>query len=255
MRLYLMGGHCAAAESTAAYLQEAGHQVQHFTQTSIALRAVSERRPSLVLLDWTQERMSGFPVLRRVRHLYGSTMPVIVLSSNDSPEVAVAALRAGADDYVAKPVSGAILLARIEALVRRMGFATPLPEGIQCGPYRFDYHQQSLSISGEFVALTPTEFDLAWALFSRAGQLASKVELVASVWGKNAEVSGHALSQHLHTLRKKLCLREHGFRLVSIYGNGYRLERPLGCVVTPAVQRPTGEHAWHAGEVAGASAP
>jgi DNA-binding response OmpR family regulator len=102
---------------------------------------------------------------------------------------------------------------------------------IEIGPYVLDYTQQQVLVDGIAVELTPREFDLAWTLFCSPARLFTKQELLAAIWGKNSEFGYHTIAQHVYSVRKKLALVEHGFKLLAVYASGYRLEWPEGLAV------------------------
>jgi two-component system, OmpR family, phosphate regulon response regulator PhoB len=169
--------------------------------------------------------MTGVDVVARVRQLLGRSVGVLMLTGLDSEQSVVTALQTGADDYVVKPSTDAVLLARVEALLRRSSRAAPASV-ISIGPYRFEFAQQAASIGGQQVELTPREFDLAWTLFSQPARLITKDELQAAIWGKGSDLGHHTIAQHVYLLRKKLELSKFGARLVAVYASGYRLELP-----------------------------
>jgi DNA-binding response OmpR family regulator len=190
-------------------------EVRHFLRPAELLQALETARPALIVLDWMVPQLSGMQVLRRVRELLGRSTAVLVLTCVDGEDAIVQALDGGADDYLVKPVAGPVLRARLAAFMRRTRAApTPL-QALQCGAYQLDYARQAIAVAGTPVRLTAKEFDLAWMLMNNRDRFISKVELVAAP---------HTIAQHMYTLRKKLRLAEHGMRLLSVYGTGYRLE-------------------------------
>lgn len=214
------------AEHIRDSLEDAHHQVIHFTQPHQMFYALSRLRPGLFILDWCLPELDGGRVLQRTRALYGSSVPVMVLTSDSSDSTAIQALDLGADDFVNKPVSGAVLRARVGALLRRRGPARPCRQ-IDMAPYRLDPARQQLYRDDVPLALTRKEFDLAWVLFSAPHRFVSHAEIGAALWGIGVDANSHTVSQHMHSLRRKLELARHGFRLSSVYGAGYRLEPPV----------------------------
>ncbi len=212
----------------AAYFQDCmrarGREVRHVSRSADLLDALVRQRPALVVLDWIAPDLPGLEALKRIRMLHGQALPVMMLTGVSHQEHIVAALDAGADDYLVKPVTRPLLVARVEAMLRRASpAAEPLRE-VRCGPFKLDYRQQLAVAGGRRIALTQKEFDIAWTLFTNANRFVTKADLVATVWGRRAEIAGHTLTQHMHTLRRKLNLEEFGFRLVAVYGTGYRLQ-------------------------------
>lgn len=230
--IYLLETDPYEVAALTACLEARHHGVVHFDEAGALMNALSRHRPQLVVLDPMAVDGTGLPTLRRIRELYGAALPLVMVACEERPECIVQALETGADDYIIKPVLPAVLVARIEALLRRV---TPQPQAqlqIERGPYRLDYRAQSLTVDGEAIVMTPKEFDLAWALFSLPDGFISRHDLIAAVWGKSAHIAGHTFAQHIYLLRKKLKLQEHGFRLTAVYGAGYRMESP------PVLQAP-----------------
>lgn len=226
MLIYLFEDNPYEAAFFCSCLQDRGHEVRHFTRSVDLMDELLRQRPHLVVLDWVVAEVNGYVALRRIRERLGSSVPVAMLTCMDGNESIIEALEGGADDYLVKPMTRALLVARIEALLRRAQIGHERQAmTIDCPPYALDFRQQRLSVDGAAVTLTPKEFDLAWILFSNVNSFVPKAELLAGVWGRRAEIATHTVTQHVHVLRKKLMLKENGFRLSAVYGTGYRLER------------------------------
>jgi len=214
------------AEAVARALSGSGHDVRVFGAPHALFYAIQKMPPRCVIVDWMLPEMTGFDVVKRLRQLLGSRVGIMMLTAVDAEDKVVEALEAGADDYMVKPVTDAILAVRVAALLRRL-----VPEQvakarrIEIGEYALDMSTRSVRVGGMPVELAPREFDLAWTLFSQPSRLFTKQELLASIWGKHTEYGTHTIAQHVYALRKKLALNEHGFSLLSVYGTGYRLER------------------------------
>lgn len=205
-------------------------QVRHFSTAGSFFEALAQATPQLIVLDWMLPDLSGYQVLRRVRERFGLTMPIVMLTSVDSEARVIAALEAGADDFLTKPVARSVLRARLQAMARRISQAPATFSGsLSFGPYRLDYARQSVQLSDEpetRFTLTPREFDLIWLLMNNPDRFVPRAELIAGVWGRSSEVAPHTLAQHVHALRKKLGLAQRNIRLAAVYGTGYRLESP-----------------------------
>jgi DNA-binding response OmpR family regulator len=208
--------------------------VTHFEHPTAFFNALQRHRPGMAVLDWMLPEITGFTALRRVRELFGPALPVIMMTCLDRTECIVDALKAGADDYLLKPMVRPILIARIEALMRRVTPPSEVPLVIRRGVYELDYRTQRIAVGDDVVSLTPKEFDLAWAVFSHPDSFIPKNDLIASVWGRKAEIAAHTFTQHIHVVRKKLRLSENGFKLAAVYGAGYRLESSVGSGARPA---------------------
>ena len=166
-----------------------------------AARAVP---PDLVVLDLMLPGMDGYRVLRQMRE-DGLAMPVLILTAKGEEADKVLGFRLGADDYVTKPFGVLELLARVEALLRRTRPGPVAPASSQSfGAIDLDLSTRTVRRSGEVVALTPMEFDLLVALLKRNGAVASRLQLLAEVWGHSSAVLTRTVDTHIGELRRKL---------------------------------------------------
>jgi DNA-binding response OmpR family regulator len=225
-RIYVLEDDPLFAATTRDALVRAGHEVTVFETPHQFMYQVGKTAPQCAVIDWMLPEMPGIDVVRRLRQLFGRTLCIVMLTAVDSEDGIVAALGEGADDFMIKPGTERVLVARVEALLRRLRQEPGVKQEIELGPFRFDYAAQRVTVDGSPVELAPKEFDLAWTLFSDPSRLFSKDELLAAIWGKQAEWGHHTISQHIYAVRKKLMLTEHGFRLIAVYATGYRLEVP-----------------------------
>lgn len=206
------------------WLEGAGHVCHHFQRGHDLQRSLARESFDLYLLDWHLPDSDGLEVLKEV-HARSPGAPVIFVTARDRDDDIVRALRAGADDFIAKPVRQGELLARIEALARRM-HGTPPSQIVEAAPYRLDRSGRTVERAGERIDLTDKEYALAEFLFLHAGQVVSRQHLLEAVWGLKAKAATRTLDTHMSRLRGKLQLSgEHGWRIVSVHQFGYRLQR------------------------------
>ncbi len=161
----------------------------------------AQRRPDVILLDLGLPDLDGVAVVRRLREW--SRVPIVILSVRDSEEDKVAALDAGADDYVTKPFSSAELLARLRAALRH----AQSPGGdalVRTDRLEVDFAARSVKADGREVSLTPTEYALLRLLLTHAGKVLTHRQLLTEVWGPKAVDQTHYLRVHFAQLRKKL---------------------------------------------------
>jgi len=139
-----------------------------------------------------------------------------------SRETDIAAmLNCGADDYIVKPVSEAVLAARVGSLLRRAYQMHPPAQKETFGVYEFDLKLRQASVAGQPVTLTQKEFDLALLLFQHLSRPLSRAHILDIVWKQSAEIPSRTMDTHMSMLRSKLGLRpENGYRLTPIYGYG-----------------------------------
>ncbi len=188
------------------------------------LLEAAQRRPDAVILDLGLPDLDGREVLTRLREW--SRVPVLILSVRDDAEGKVAALDAGADDYVTKPFDTAELLARLRVIQRRSVAETGDPV-CECGPLRVDLAAHSVTLGREEIKLTPTEFSLLRVLIRHAGRIVTHRQLLREVWGDKAENQSQYLRVYITHLRRKLEPRPGSPRLIHTeVGIGYRLIDP-----------------------------
>jgi DNA-binding response OmpR family regulator len=176
------------------------------------------REVDVVLLDLGLPDGDGLDVLRRLRRI--ASTPVLVLTARDTERDVVRGLRLGADDYLVKPVRLRELLARMEAVARRVRAAEPAPDVVEVDDLRVDLGARRAEVDGAEVALTSKEFDILAVLARNAGSAVSRQQLLDEVWGDAYLAVSRSLDVHLTSLRAKLgrpglitTIRGFGFRL------------------------------------------
>ncbi|CAL9324056.1 response regulator [Streptomyces sp. SudanB182_2057] len=190
-----------------------------------ALRLAAAQRPDVVLLDLGLPDMDGVDVLRALRGW--TRVPVLVLSARQASDEKVAALDAGADDYVTKPFSMDELLARLRAAVRRTEEAPPVPERtvVETEAFTIDLCAKKAVRDGREVRLTPTEWHLLEILVTRPGRLVTQKHLLQEVWGVSRSDKSNYLRVYMAQLRRKLETDpSHPRYLITEPGMGYRFE-------------------------------
>jgi DNA-binding response OmpR family regulator len=227
MKIAYLEDDAKAAESVSAWLREVGHEVAWFDSGMECARAVGSERFDACLFDWVVPDLSGPDVLARLRiKLRHSMPPVIFATARDSEEDIVEVLNAGADDYIVKPLSRPVLLARLQAVSRRKGGVSGIPLVQDFGRLIVDHGRRQLALDGHVVALTERETDLALHVFQNVGRLLTRDHLIQVVWSLTPNIDTRTVDVHVSALRRKIGLTpEFGWRLVSVYGYGYRLER------------------------------
>jgi two-component system KDP operon response regulator KdpE len=192
-----------------------------------ALDLVERETPDLVLLDIGLPEMHGFDVLREIRAF--SDVPVIMLTARDSTMDKVKGLELGADDYVTKPFDHLELLARIQAVLRRLDMAAPRSRtpSFHSGALEVDFSAQEARLDGVRVDLTPTEYKLLYHLVRNAGQILTHGTLLARVWGREYVDEVDYIRVYIRRLRSKLGDDpEHPRYIQTERGLGYRFLQP-----------------------------
>lgn len=212
------------AQDVIVALSSAGHSVRHFLSGRECLKVVSRERFDLCVFDWEVPDMSGFEVLASLR-LKGNVPPVIFLTGRDGEEDIVKVMDAGADDYIVKPPNLNVLIARVNAHLRRSQGNLHQQQVVNYGNLTVDFSKRKFALAGLSVKLTEKETELALYLFSQVGVLLSRAHLTKVVWGTSPDIDTRTIDVHISHLRSKLnLLPQHGWRLVSVYHQGYRLE-------------------------------
>jgi len=182
-------------------LQQAGFLVVQATDGIAALEAFAREGPDLAVLDINMPRMDGFELARRLRS--SSQIPLIMLTARSEEEDVVRALSLGADDYLSKPFSPKILIARVKALLRRVG--GDAEQSLAAGPLSLDVTELALrGLPQGSVRLTPLELRFLQLLFSYAGKTVPTDRLLVHVWGNRAGGNRQLLKQLVHRLRNKV---------------------------------------------------
>ena len=198
-----------------------GYHVQAVESGQQALREAPVFHPDVVLLDLSLPDLDGIEILRRLREW--SATPVIVLSVREREEDKIAALDAGADDYLTKPFSMGELLARLRVALRHAAQGEEEPM-ITSGELVLDLARRRVSVAGREVSLTPTEYELLKALATHAGRVITHRQLLRQIWGPQFETETHYLRVFMSQLRRKLEADPARPRyLLTEPGVGYRL--------------------------------
>lgn len=226
MKIALLEDDLAFAEILIEWLQDAGFDVDYFETGIDFLRQFSHEQYDLCIFDWVLPDMEGPDVMVSIKLRANKLPPIIFFTGRAEEQDIIRVIEAGADDYVVKPASRPLLLARVNALLRRTS-SQRLDETIyKFGELIFDTKLRIVTLSGEEVRLTDKEFDLGLYFLKNEGVLLSRVHLMNVVWGASSEVETRKVDVHISHLRSKLKLTpEYGWKLTSIYQQGYRLER------------------------------
>ena len=215
--------------SVSIALEAEGFRVDTYPDGAEALRGLVQRPVDLAILDIKMPRMDGIELLNKLREK--SATPVIFLTSKDDEVDEVLGLRMGADDYIKKPFSQRLLIARIRALLRRRDIdsdtAEPLAAGgeeiVQRGDLVLDPSRHKCTWKGAPVDLTVTEFLLLKALAYRPGLVKNRDQLIDAAYGEHIYVDDRTIDSHVKRLRKKFRAVDNEFsEIETLYGVGYR---------------------------------
>ena len=203
------------------YLEREGYRVVEAANGRDALFVARYEKPDLVLLDLMMPEMGGYDFIRRFTK--ESDTPIIVLTAKLEESDKVVGLELGADDYVTKPFGIQELIARVRAVLRRVGQPSHLPEILRVGEITLDRAGHTVNVSGNPVALTPSEFDLLETFMLSPGRAFSRLDLLETVSGDAYEGYERTIDVHIRNLRTKIEPVPSKPRYVqTVYGMGYR---------------------------------
>lgn len=206
-----------------ATLQAQGYRLFEAPTGADGLVEAASRQPDVVIVDLGLPDMDGLEVIRRLREW--TNVPVIVLSARGQERDKVAALDAGADDYVGKPFGPGELLARIRVALRHAaGIGRPEEAAFAVGDLQLDLAHRRVTVAGKEVHLTPIEYRLLTTLVRHAGKVLTHRQLLTEVWGPSHVDQAHYLRVYMGQLRRKLEVDAARPRyLLTEPGVGYRL--------------------------------
>ena len=217
MRVLVIEDDPAVAGGIVDALTGAGHEVRHEATGGAGLVAVAEDSPDLVVLDLGLPDLDGTDVCRRIRT--DSGVPIIVVSARSDEIDRVLALEMGADDYLVKPFGTRELIARIRAIMRRTQREPEVETEHRLGPLTIDERSRRVSLDGEPVHLTPTEYELLLYFSAEPGAVRRRGDLLRDVWKTEWFGATKTLDAHVAALRKKLGSADW---IESVRGVGFR---------------------------------
>lgn len=220
--------------SVSIALQAEGYATRIYTDGESALKALTDNPPDLAVCDIKMPRMDGLELLRRLRETpgEGAALPVIFLTSKDDEADEALGLASGADDYIVKPFSQRLLIARIRAILRRADLTRriaagenagdSLPEKIVRGRLAMDPARHEVTWDNQPVSLTVTEFLILEALALRPGVVKSRNQLMDAAYHEDVFVDDRTVDSHIKRLRRKFRLVDPAFAGIdTLYGAGY----------------------------------
>ena len=211
------------AEVVARYLERAGYRTRVAADGNQALAEVASQRPDLVVLDLMLPGIDGLEVMRRLREHGRDRIATILLTAKGEESDRVVGLRLGADDYVVKPFSPAELVARVDAVLRRVDSSPAREETIVCSDLTIDPASRRVHVRGEEVQLTQREFDVLLFLARHPGQVFSRNQLMDAVWQYSFYTDTSTVTVHIRRLRAKIELDPARPRHIeTVWGVGYR---------------------------------
>jgi two-component system KDP operon response regulator KdpE len=229
--ILLVEDDAVARAAVALNLAGHGYVVAEAADAAAALRSWDAVRPDLIVLDLGLPDLDGIVVIRRVRR--EAATPILVLSARGRENDKIAALEAGADDYVTKPFGIGEVRARIAALLRRAGGPAGEPSGVmRNGSITLDPARRLACAAGRELDLTPREYELLKQMLAAPGRVLTRGRLLRAVWGTAYAGEGHYLHVYVSRLRRKLAAADPDGDardlIVAEPGVGYRVREPTG---------------------------
>ncbi len=203
------------------YLRQAGFEVLEAADGPAALMLARSERPDMIVLDLGLPGMDGLDVTRQLRAT--SSVPIIMLTARSEETDKIVGLELGADDYVTKPFSPKELVARIRAVLRRADAMLGGGEIVRAGPVEIDIPKRRVTVNGDEMELTASEFDLLVVLARQPGRIYTRVQLLDAVHGVSFESYERSVDAHIKNLRRKIeSDPKRPSLVVTVYGVGYK---------------------------------
>ena len=211
----------AMQDIIAEYMQKGGHTCFTASDGIDALVMLKSRPMDLMILDVMMPHMDGFSVCKMARET--SNMPIIMLTAKSGEEDKLRGYDYGADDYMTKPFSPKVLLAKVNALLRRSSSVSAVSaETISGGKIMLQPNTHKVYLDGQEIMLTHKEYELLSFLMKNPGQIFSREQLLNRIWGYDFEGTTRTVDTHIKTLRQKL--GDEGRHIVTLIRSGYKFE-------------------------------
>ncbi len=216
----------ALLDALALAFEDAGYEISTAAHGMAGLTAIRRNRPDLVVSDVNMPGLDGYTLCRRLREA-GETLPILLLTSRDNEVDEALGLELGADDYVAKPFSTRVLLARVSALLRREQRRADVAQAefadLAFGALEIFPERLEVRYAGHVIAVTVTEFHLVETLARRPGVVFSRERLLDLIRGDDSVVAQRIIDTYIRRLRRKFEINTPGFdRIETVIGAGYR---------------------------------
>lgn len=209
-----------------SYLEQAGYNVLSAQRGDTGLSLWEDKHPDLVILDLNLPGMDGLDVARRIRQKETHRTPILMLTARADETDQLIGLELGADDYIPKPFSPRIVVARVKALLRRFETPPPSARPLQIADLLIDKAGHTLIRDGDTIELTPTEFNLLVTLASQPGRVFSRLQLLEAAQGVAYEGYERTIDAHIKNLRAKIEPDPRKPKYIeTVFGVGYRFSR------------------------------
>jgi two-component system alkaline phosphatase synthesis response regulator PhoP len=208
-----------------SYLEQAGFTVLTALRGDTGLTTWEDKHPDLVILDLNLPGMDGLDVARHIRRHETQRTPIIMLTARTDEVDQLLGLELGADDYIPKPFSPRIVVARVRALLRRSEAVKPSVQSLRIADLEIDQVAHTLTRSGEVIELTPTEFSLLSTLAGQPGRVFNRLQLLEAAQGVAYEGYERTIDAHIKNLRAKIEPdTKKPIYIETVFGIGYRFK-------------------------------
>jgi len=221
VRIVIIEDDAVVADTLKLYLEQAGYEAVSARDGIKGLELARSQDTALVILDLMIPGISGLEVCKRLRQ--ESTVPIIMLTARASEDDRVSGLELGAYDYVPKPFRPREVVARVQALLRRVGTVPSAPPTLMIGDLEINLWGRSVRLAGKPVPLTPTEFRLLEALAGNPGRVFTRDELLSRAFGPDFDGLDRTVDVHITNLRRKIEPDSEHRYILTVHGVGYRL--------------------------------
>lgn len=210
-------------EMLTIYFENEGFHVETAQNGYEALQLFKQINPSLILLDLMLPKLDGIQVCIEVRKT--SSVPIIMLTAKAEDMDKILGLELGADDYITKPFNLREVMARVKAVLRRLGDQSTENKVLEFSNLEIDLTKYKVKVQGEVVPLTPKEIEMLWIMASNPDKLFTRVNLLEQVWGYDFAGDDRTVDTHIKRLRQKLNVQpSFGWNVSTIWGKGYKFE-------------------------------
>tara|TARA_R110000782_G_scaffold167129_5_gene259162 strand:- start:15844 stop:16542 length:699 start_codon:yes stop_codon:yes gene_type:complete len=226
MHIAVADGEEIVRDFMSSLLTSAGYRCSLFGDSNDLKHALQHDSFDLIIVGWITAGLSGLDLIRWAREALSPCPRLIMLANQSGKTTIIEALNAGADDYIIEPETEHVILARVDAIMRRPLYQPgKQPRIEQFGCYSFNHMAGTVILNNEEIALTSREFQLAHLFFKSPDRAFSRAYILATLWNSVPDLHTRTLDMHISRIRSKLRLEpENGYRLQTIFGHGYRLE-------------------------------
>ena len=207
-------------ELVKCFLENQGYEVETFSNGDDLFKRYKEKNADMIILDVIMPGTDGVEICRQIRHI--ANVPIIILSAKDSEEDRIKGISVGGDDYLTKPFSPIELVARVQALFRRISMdKVEKVEKVTFGNIKIDVTKKQAYVDDEEIALTPLEFDFLKYLIQKNNQAISREELLKEVWKIAYDIDTRATDDTVKRLRRKIA--DSNVEIKTVWGYGFKM--------------------------------